>query len=58
MSENKEKIYIAAIIFLLVLSAYLAFFRQRKIEINFSKPVSPIGNSTAPERPDIWGNKQ
>lgn len=54
---NKEKLYIAGIIFFAVLAAYFALKATRKIEVHFSKPVSPIGNFSAPERLDIWDKK-
>ncbi len=51
---NKEKFYIAIIVFLTILAFYFAVKANRKIEIRFSKPVYPIGNFAVPEKLDIW----
>ena len=55
---NKEKIYIAAIFFVGFLAFYFAIKSTRKIEVKFSKPVFPVGNSSAPDQQDIWSQKQ
>lgn len=54
---NKEKFYIATIILLVFLMLYLVFIHKQKIEVIFSKPVYPIGNSTIPEKSNIWDRK-
>jgi len=57
MSENKEKLYIAGIIFFDALALFFAVKASKKIEVRFSKPVSRIGNFVAPDRQDIWQQK-
>jgi hypothetical protein len=48
--KNREKFYIAGIIFLAFLALYFAFIHKQKIEVRFSKPVYPVGNFTMPDR--------
>jgi len=55
--KNKEKFYIVIIIFLTLLVLYFAFIHKQKIEVNFSKPVYPVGNFSAPERQNIFDRK-
>lgn len=54
---NKEKFYIAAMIFFAALAFFFAVKAIRKIEIRFSKPVSSIGNFVAPDKNNIWDKK-
>jgi len=55
--KNREKFYIATIIFLLLWVAYLTFFHKPEVKVIFSKPVDPVGNFTAPDRQDVWSQK-